>query len=670
MIKHFVLLIAFLSSLISVSAQDYKFGKVSVDELQEKVYAKDSSASAAILYRSEKTKFNYVQSMGFQVTRYIQERVKIYNTDGFKFATVKENLYKDKGSYENISGLKAFTYNLIDGKIVKDKLKSTGVFKTELNDFYNQEKFTMPNIKEGSIIEYEYSVVSPFYWSIDEFILQYDIPIKKQEVSITTPEYFVFKPNMKGFLKLEPRIGNGNGKINFLSSRRKSNGWVSNTSLKSSEVNYLTTITSYEMSDVPALKEEPFVNNINNYRSAVKYELQYVKMPQTVVKNYTSTWEDVIRNIYQSTSFGGQLTQGNFFKNDLEVILKDKNTAIEKTAGIFHFVQDRMNWDGYYGYYVKSGVRKAYKEQTGNIADINLMLIAMLNDAGIPSYPVLISTREHGVPMFPTREGFNYVAAYVELDEGGILLDASNKFTKPNLLPSRALNWFGQVVKKDGTRISLPLMPSSLSKQNVVCNLVLGEEGTVTGKQRTIFTDYMAYKHRNRFNDVSEDSYIQKLEAEHSGIVISGYDIKNDKVIGKPVMESYEFTMEDQANAIGDKMYFNPLFYYAQKENPFKLENRYFPIDFSHPWEEKYHMNIIIPEGYVIETLPESINLVLPNNMGSFLYTLKANLANIQLVVHVKVNEAVIPVEHYHHVKEFFNQLIQKQNEQVVLSKV
>lgn len=669
MTKQTLLIISLFLGVFSITAQDYKFGKVSKEELQEKVYSKDSSAAAVVLYRTHRTYFNYIQSTGFQVTTDVHERVKIYNPDGFKYATVKENLYHNNGESENMMSLKAYTYNLVDGKIIKDKLKSSAEFKTEINDYYDQEKFTMPNIKEGSVIEYEYSIASPFYWSIDELVLQYDIPIKKQIVSISSPEYFVFKPNMQGYLRLTPKVSAGNGKISFVS---KTEGRASNksTTFDRSELDYLINISTYDLDDMPALDDEPFVNNIDNYRSAVKYELQYVKMPNSAPKNYTSTWEDVITGIYQSDKFGGQLRQGNFFKDDLAMLLADKNSPIEKTATIFRFVQDRMNWNGYHGYYVKNGVRKAYKEQKGNVADINLMLIAMLNDAGIESYPVLISTRDHGVPMFPTREGFNYVAAYVELEGGNILLDASNKYTEPNLLPNRAINWFGQVIKKDGTRKSISLMPNTVSKETVSCSLFLTEDGVIKGKQRTIYSNHLAYKHRNDFNGVSEESYIKNLESKNSGIEISELSVKNQETLGKSVMESFSFLLEDQASAIGDKIYFNPLFHFATEENPFKLGERYFPIDFTYPWEEKYSININIPKGYTIESMPEGLKIALPEEMGTFLYTLKQNSTGLQLLVDIKLNNAIIPAEKYQYIKEFFNKVVQKETEQVVLTKV
>ena len=59
-------------------------------------------------------------------------------------------------------------------------------------------------------------------------------------------------------------------------------------------------------------------------------------------------------------------------------------------------------------------MRKAYKDKTGNVAEINLMLTAMLRYAGINANPVLVSTRSNGIALFPNRTAFNYVIAAVE----------------------------------------------------------------------------------------------------------------------------------------------------------------------------------------------------------------------------------------------------------------
>lgn len=652
-----------------VFGQNFKFGKISEAELTEKVHPQDSSASASVLYRNHSIRFNYIQGVGFKIMTDVHERVKIYNKEGFDYATVSQLLYKSGSDIEFMTGLKAYTYNLENGKVEKSKMEKSAVFKTSRSKYRNEEKFTLPNVKEGSVLEYQYQISSPFYSSIDEIALQYDIPIKKQEIILAIPEYFVFKPLMKGYLPVMPKSTTDTGTINY-TTKNRANGYTASTSFNAKSINYKLNKTSYEMENIPALKEEPYVNDMDNYRSAVKYELQYVQFPQEPVESYSTTWEDVIEKIYKSDGFGGQLKSGRYFKEDLEKLMAATTTESELIAAIFLHVQRRMNWNSIFGYSVDKGVKTAYKEQSGNIADINLILTSMLQEAGLNANPVLVSTRDHGVPMFPTREGFNYVIASVELDGGTVLLDATNKYTKPNLVPTRALNWFGKMIKKDGTAKSLKLIPRKVSRENTNLSVALLANGDIKGKERKTYTDYESYVFRNRYAAVDEEDYLEKLENKNEGMEISEYTIKNKKTVGKPVMESFSFNLENQADIIGDKMYFSPMFHMAMTENPFKLDERNYPIDFTFPWQEKYVMNITLPEGYRLTSKPENMNMALVNKMGSFKYQIIENGSSLQVMVDLKMNKSVISANHYADLKELFKNVVEKQTEKLVLSKI
>ena len=662
------LLVILIATSSVISAQDFKFGKVSKEELAEKVYAKDSAAVAAVLYRSRKIRYQYVTGSGFDVITEVHGRIKIYTKEGFDFATISEQLYKSGSTTETLTSLKAFTYNLENGSVVKQKMDKSGIFSTSLNKSRDEKKFTLPNLKEGSVIEFQYKLNSPFAYNIDEIVLQHDIPIKHQEVSISTPEYFTFKPLMKGYLFVTPEYSAKTGKINFTSkSRSQGSG---GTTFSQSQVDYRISTTDYKMTDVPALKEEPFVNDMDNYRSAVKYELQFVKFPEQIQENYTTTWEAVVKKIYESDSFGGQLKLNKYFKDDLVALKSATNSDIELASSIFLHVQKHMSWNSTYGYYTDKGVKKAYKEKTGNIADINLMLTAMLQTAGLDANPVLVSTRGHGVPMFPTREGFNYVVASVQLDGETVLLDATNKYTKPNLLPTRALNWYGKLIKKDATFTTLNLIPQNTSRENTNMSVEIMTDGKIQGKLRKTHSDYNAYVYRNNYGSVNEDEYLEKLENKNDGMEISDYSIKNKNEVGKAIMESYAFNLDSQANVVGNKIYFAPLFHMTMDENPFKLEERNYPIDFTYPWQDRYILNIILPDGYEITSKPEDINMVLAENLGGFKYKIVVNGKTMQIMVDLRINQAVIAQDRYGEIKELFKNAVEKQTEKVVLSKI
>ena len=668
--KTLVTTMVFLFLLYQGTGQDYKFGKVSKEELTERAYSQDSSAAAAVLYRNVDVNFEYLQSVGFRVVTTIHERVKIYNKDGFGYATVSKRLRKQDRDREKVFGLKAITFNLENGKITESKVKGSGIFSTDLNKYYNEDKFTMPNVVEGSILEYEYKISSPFYYSLDDVVLQYDIPIRRQEISVKTPEYFVFKPTIKGYLPINPIYSKKPGKINLSSKTRSTNGYVQSTSYNNGSVEYMIQIADFKLDNIPALKEEPYVNDMDNYRSAINYELKYVQFPGSTVESYSTTWEKVVKTIYESDDFGDQLNRSKYFRTDLESLLEGKLNDLQKMSAIFSFVRNRMNWNGFLGYFTDEGVENAYKKKSGNIADINLILTAMLKNAGLEANPVLVSTRDNGVPLFPTINGFNYVVASVELDGNVVLLDATNKYAEPNILPTRAMNWFGRVIREDGATSTISVFPEQPSKEMSMLSINLKNDGSVQGKFRKTYMGHRAYIYRNSYNDVSRDDYLDKIENKFQGMEIVDYEVKNDKTVGEPIIEEFEYKWENQSDVLGDKIYFSPMFQNVLAENPFKLEQRNYPIDYAFPWHEKYNAIITIPDGYKVVSKPEDLKIALRDGFGSFSFQMAEISNTLQINVEFKMNKAVIPSNYYADIKELYKNVVEKETEKVVLSKI
>lgn len=666
-----------LSICFSITAftQNYDFGKISIEELQEKFNPLDSSASATYLYKYRKTFFQYNQGEGFQLVTEVHERIKLYNQEGFNYATKAISLYKSGSDEEKAGSLKAYTYNLVGGKIEDTKLDKKGIFKTEKSRYRNETKFTMPNIKEGCVIEYKYKIESPFYSNVDEFVFQHDIPVKKIDAIFETPEYFNFKVNTKGFFSVIPNNEQKRDKITFVNKTRSGGTGLGDpstrTNYSSSDVEFTKNVSLYNLSDIPALKDEPYVNNINNYRSTVNYELSYTKFPNSPIKYYSTTWEDVVKKIYESSSFGDELNKTGYFEDDIDALISTVSDPAKRTFLIFNYVKSRVKWNGYYSYYTNDGVKKAYKNQVGNVAEINLMLTSMLQYAGLNAYPVLVSTRRNGIPLFPTREGYNYVVSYVKLADGSTaLLDATNEYTVPNVLPFRALNWQGRVMAEHGGSELIDLYPKQKSKNSISMMANLNKNGDLNGNYRSVKTNHKALSFREDYNETNKDDFLEKLENKFNGIEISDYQVKNDLDLSKPVMESYKFFKESQADIIGDKIYFSPLFFLKTSENPFKLEKREFPVDFGYPSKNTYRVSINLPEGYKVESIPESVAMALPDNLGSFNYKISSTNAMIQVVVNTDINVPIISVLYYDTLKAYFSKLIEKESEQIVLTKV
>lgn len=669
-IKFFSLAIVLLF-ISEASAQEFKLGKVSIEELKEKRHAIDTSAVAAILYKKGNVRLDYNQNDGFVLTTEVETRIKIYKKEGANYANQTINYTISGNSKESIQISDANTFNLVNGKIEKTKLKSDGIFDQLVHKFLGRKKITMPNIVEGSVIEFKYTVKSPYVSWMRDWNFQYDIPVNHSEFTTNIPEYYVFNVMQKGYVFPKVTKDRKSASIILTSKERPdAHGNGGATSFSQDKIDYFEDKTTYVIDNVPGIKEESFVSNIDNYRAALSYELSVVKWPNTPIKSYSSDWNSVVKTIYDYDDFGPELNKTGYFEDDVKAILAGKNTPEEKIVTVLNYVKSRVKWDEYQSYTCDKGVKKAYQEKTGNCAEINLMLTAMLRYAGLTANPVLVSTRSNGIPLFPNRTAFNYVIAAVETPNGNILLDATDKFSTPNVLPLRALNWNGRLIRKDGTSEEVDLMPKKVSGDNVFMNYSIDPEGKVTGKTRRQYTDYNAMVVRDNISSQKEEEYLEKLEDRNNKIEISEYTKTNEKDILLPIIETYSFAGTNLCELIGGKIYVNPLLFFTEDKNQFTQEVREYPVDFSYPFADKYNITIQIPEGFTVETLPAPTAVTMEDNLGIFKFNIAANGNTLQVSVLHQINEAIVTAEKYEMLKDYYKAMVAKETEKIVLKRI
>ena len=654
MIKR-IMIVLVLFVQANILAQNLKFGKVSKAEVEETFYPEDSTATAAYLYKYRRSYFDWdISQGGFNLITEIHQRIKIYNKEGFKHANHFVSYYRpDAGKSESVSKIKGYTYNLENGKIVKAKLSKENIFREKVNKYTSKVKVAMPFIKEGSVVEFSYRITSPYATSIDDVEYQKSIPIKKLKSQIEFPEYYSFNKTSKGYYSVPMKTSYKNGNIG--------------------DINFNIEVYTFEKDNIPALKDnEPYVANIKNYRGGIKFELAHTNFTIIggIFKNYSTNWKDICKQIYEQPSFGSELKKSTYFKTDLENLLVNAKTDSEKINAIFEFVKNKIKWDGFYGIHAEKGVKKAYKENTGNVADVNLILTAMLREAGLNANPVLVSSKGHGIPLFPTLKGFNYVITMVKFDNNSyLLLDATEKYSRPNILPIRALNWKGRVVTKEGASDWVEL---NLLKHAVEDNMIMvkiSEDLLTEGIIRTKYNNLNALKYRKRKNHIKEEDLITRYE-EANKVEVDNFKVMYQEEINKPIVRNVKFSSENLIEEINGKLYIEPLLFLTEHKNPFKLKERKFPVDFTTSWKDSHKVSIEIPKGYSIEKIPEPIAIGLPDNIGYFKYQVKAVGNKISANCILQFNTSLIAPDYYSYLKDFYGKLVAKESEKIILKKI
>jgi hypothetical protein len=172
-----------------------------------------------------------------------------------------------------------------------------------------------------------------------------------------------------------------------------------------------------------------------------------------------------------------------------------------------------------------------------------------------------------------------------------------------------------------------------------------------------------------RHND--KDAYLEALEKEFPGVEISDFRFKNIDNLYEPVTGSFDVTIEKSVDFMGDMIAFSPLVCFGETENPFKLEKREFPVEFSYPKTHKILLSLTLPEGYKVESLPAAISMVMPDKSFQFMFnTTVVNNNVLQTICNITINKTVFLPEEYEAIKRLFASIVTKSSEKVVLKKV
>ncbi|TPE43728.1 DUF3857 domain-containing protein [Pontibacter mangrovi] len=653
--KLFVLAILLAGFSYRSVAQSFKFGKISEEELKMSTYDKDTSAAAVILSDYGYSRFEYMGELKVVFER--QVRIKILKKAGYDWANVVVPFYQRGGDKERVSFIKGFTFNLENGKIQKDKLDGKSIFEEQTSEYSYAKKFTMPNVKEGSVIDVSYTVTSDFVYTLRDWEFQYSIPVAWSEYHAQIPEYFDYKFLLQGYNRL---YKNENTKETAAGSAAASPDMMNNAYV-------------WIMKDVPALKEEKYITTLRDYQSKIEFELQRVKFPGQLPQVMTGDWDKVTSDLLTESRFGTQLNRSAFFKNEIAAVQAMYKKPEEQMQAIYNIVRNRMKWNGKNGIYATTTIRKAWDERTGTASDLNLLLTSMLLEAGLDAAPVLVSTRANGrvnTAMSPMVTKFNYVVAQVTVGENSYLLDATDPLVPLGVLPERCLNGHGRLIKKNAHGW-VSLEPGASSVKLFSAYLTINDKGDITGTGRESAGGYHAVDLRRTILEEGESKYTERLAKEVGDFKLTEPKIKNLKDLSTPLDISYNISVEGSGRS-NDIIYLNPMLGRGEKENPFKLQERLYPVDFGMPIDEVYTCNFAVPEGYVVEEMPKSVAINLPEGGGRFMYMVQVQQEGkaIQVMSKVNISKPVYYAPEYPYLKEFFNQIIAKHAEQIVLKKV
>lgn len=635
-----------------------KFGDVTPDDFAPTAYSIDSSAPSIVLADIGESKFagDNRGSLSINFTHF--RRMRIMNKNGFDDASYEIYLRHSSNTAEDrIDKFEAVTYNLENGKVVATPLTKDALFKDKYNENFSTRKFTFPNLKEGSIIEFRYTIISPFYSFLRSWTFQGKNPRLWSEYTVTIPtdifEYVFLK---SGYLPYKiDTVTHSNYQDNF--------NFVGGGVLKS----YTATV-HWAMENVPKIKEEEYITTLDNYISQVKFQIKRITYSAVNSEDILGDWYQLADRFMKSEDFGKDLSANNGWLNDdLKKVVASATSDEDKVKKVYEYIRDNFSCKDDEGIYLDKPLKKVFQDKNGSTPDINLLLVAAMQNAGFAASPAILSTRDNGWANeeYPLITQYNYVLCRVQVGEKYYLLDASDPSLGFAKLSPNLYNGSARVIAAQP--ILIPLSSDSVTESSISSVFMMNDGKNISGTVTEQYGDFKSIEMRDKLKNTKPEDLAKEIKKDYTiDVDISNLEIDSLKIPEEPLAVKYDlkFTFDD------DIVYFNPMLASVVKTNPFTSAERLYPVEMESCTDKSYVFNMEIPEGYKIDELPKSARVTLNENDGMFEYIIAQSGNRIQMRCRIVIKKATFFSDDYQTLRDFYTFIVKKEAEPIVFSKI
>ncbi|MFN2396428.1 MAG: DUF3857 domain-containing protein [Bacteroidales bacterium] len=661
----FILFVASSLLINPLSAQSpFEFGSITASEMDLEYYREKYPGEPAVVIGDvADCRFGYATKKGFQFNLNREIRIMVLNEAGLEYGNFSIPYYESDGGQEEISRFRAHVYNLDGNKVNRTRIREREGFTQDRQNNWKELSFAFPEVKVGSVIEVRYTIISDFLFHLRDWRFQREIPVLHSEYNLNLPSFFVYYGRYSGLFDLDIREQEDSSD-NWRISRKVQTimGEIDGDVLS---VRARSTIFRWAAFDVPPMRPEPFTDNIRNYQARLFFEFTREQWPDEEPDHFTTSWKSVENYLSEHENFGSFLKESS---SALWSLLPESlpQSPEEKLWTALEAIHKNVRWNNDASFLADNSPKEVLSMGTGNSAEVNLLLVAILRIIGMESYPVAVSTVNNG-SLFsdsPTITQWNYVVALVKMPDGkDVLLDATVPEPIPGYLPQRAINGNGRAIDPDlNDWVNLESSIDFLEQNHY--NLSLNEDGDLSGSFEMQIGSFGKYKLVQELAMLGEERFWDQL-INHSNVQLSNeviqYDIKDDR----PIILKADIFIPSYASKIGNELIIPALLFETSEENLFQSEERQYPVFFNNTLNSVTIINLDLPDNMTVNYKPENKS----RKWGRFSYELMAEETETGLKIiwlnHRQIR--TIPSRNYSGFRTYYNRMIDDNLENIIV---
>ncbi|MGC3943567.1 MAG: DUF3857 domain-containing protein [Chryseolinea sp.] len=643
-----------LAGQLHAQNNGFPFGQVTLKDVTTLPNTKDTSAYAVVLNEFGEAYFDNLGEHNL-VFEY-HAVIKILKKEGLSLADFELDLRRGDHRKEFVRVAKATSYTLENGSMKGTPMDPKSIHTVKYNEHWDQAKFAIPNVRVGTVIEVYYEIESPFIWNFRNWEFQSDIPKLKSEYWATIPGNYIYNITLRGFVPLT----------------KNENSLVKDCFTPGGGQRADCARYKWAIKNVPPFVEEDYMTAKSNFISMINFELSEIIYFDGRKDKITKEWKDAEQELRTSDRFGVQLKRGkSIVDGHIDAVVAKETDPLLKAKKIYSFIQGWYQWDDVYGIYSELGIKKAFDKQKGNVGDINLSLVAALRYAGIEADPLVLSTRANGIPtdLHPVLSDFNYVIARIKVGDKEYLLDATDDFLPFGTIPERCLNGKGRVFE-DKSSYWYDIKTIVRARKRSLLNLKLDNQGMIRGTIEQVYSGYDAIDERKEiFASGSHEAYFKKWKSDHKTVEFTKCTVDNPEDLSQPVTVKLEFELSCFDDPKANNFLFNPFLFDRISRNPFRSDQRNYPVDYASALDRTLMMTLEYPEDFQLSELPGKIGLALPNGTAKYGYEVTNEGNKLTVQSFLTIGKPVFTATEYHYLKELYAQIVSNQQSEMLFKK-
>ncbi len=632
------------------------------------VYSLDSEASVIIINEERSvtiTREVHGSGVVFSQRYHVNRMIKFLNTTDMAPAAV--HVYHRKNDlYNYIENVEGRTYNLESNEIKDTRLNKHDVFTKEVKEDLYETTFSLPSVKEGSIIEYSYDLVSSVRDVLPEWNIQGKYAKLITSYEVTYPQNFEYT----SVAHVRPR------KVIYPS--------VNSALVGADEFCQVNTVPGtpqmpvscfWMRRNVPAIKAEPYVYNTENNLETMSLQITGF-LDVNGMTHVGNTWAKMDKILLDNKNFGAVNKQNRFLDGILDSLRKAAPDGPELTRAIYNYVRAEYSLNNdKSSLYSSRSIQEVFRNKQGSVAEINMLLCALLANAELDAAPLLLGTTANVSPnvIFPTLDRFNYLACVVARGPGYLLLDASDKNNAYGMLPINCYNGYARVLKGRGEGDGIDLTTEMIKDKGL------------TGIRISGITDTSADIEITRKFGIPESSTLRKawheddglrqkfidnlVNDQHKDLTITSSSVQMEENPDTNLMIKLSGVMHFDKNT--NVLYLNAFMAKKLNKNPFTAAQRNLPIEYPCQQQDEYYISIVLPKGYEFADIPKSAGMDIDS--GAMHYEVNYIYYEAMRTLTIKsaftVNVTTYSAESYSQVKAFYHDMMKEENAVLTIKK-